>query len=96
MQRFIEETRKLKQMTANANSVFYTAEEVKQHTTDDDCWTVYKGIVYDITEYAKVHPGGRKIFLGKGKDCTELFDKYHPWVNAQYLIGKYQVGVLRQ
>lgn len=94
--RFIEETRKLKQVTANANSVFYTAEEVKQHKTDDDCWTVYKGIVYDITEYAKVHPGGRKIFLGKGKDCTELFEKYHPWVNAQFLIGKYQVGVLRQ
>ena len=54
------------------------------------------GRVYDITEYAKVHPGGRKIFLGKGKDCTELYNKYHPWVNGAYLIGKYQVGVLKR
>ena len=48
-----------------------------------------------MTEYAKVHPGGRKIFLGKGKDCTELFDKYHPWVNCDFLIGKYLVGLLK-
>ena len=83
-------------MNALVAQTFYTLEEVKQHTAEDDCWTVYKGVVYDITEYAKVHPGGRKIFLGKGKDCTELYDKYHPWVNCQYLIGKYQVGILKQ
>ena len=57
----------------NADSVFYTAAEVAEHATDDDCWTVYQGRIYDVTEYAEVHPGGRKIFLGKGKDCTELF-----------------------
>jgi cytochrome b involved in lipid metabolism len=49
-----------------------------------------------VTEYARVHPGGRKIFLGKGKDCTELYNKYHPWVNGAALIGKYQVGVLKK
>lgn len=92
--KFIEKS-KLKQLSEGVNSTFYTMEEVKQHATEDDCWTVYKGLVYDVTEYAKVHPGGRKIFLGKGKDCTELYNKYHPWVNAQYLIGKYQVGVLK-
>jgi cytochrome b involved in lipid metabolism len=73
----------------------YTAEEVAEHVAPDDCWTVYRGKVYDVTEYAKVHPGGRKIFLGKGKDCTALYDQYHPWVNCDYLIGKYQVGVLK-
>jgi len=57
----------------NPDSIGYTVEEVAQHCVDEDCWTVYEGRVYDITEYAKVHPGGRKIFLGKGKDCTELF-----------------------
>lgn len=86
---------KNKAMIESANSTFYTEEEVAKHDTEEDCWTVYKGKVYDVTEYAAVHPGGRKIFLGKGKDCTELFDKYHPWVNCDYLIGKYQVGLLR-
>jgi len=69
----MQETAKLKQITENANNIFYTAEEVAKHKSDDDCWTVYQGRIYDVTEYAKVHPGGRKIFLGKGKDCTELF-----------------------
>ena len=85
----MQETKKIKNMVENANNVFYTMEEVSKHRTDDDCWTVFQGKVYDITEYAKVHPGGRKIFLGKGKDCTELYNQYHPWVNATYLIGKY-------
>lgn len=57
----------------NPDSICYTVEEVAAHSREDDCWTVYEGRVYDVTEYAKVHPGGRKIFLGKGKDCTELF-----------------------
>ena len=57
----------------NADKVFYTAEKVAKHNTEDDCWTIYKGKIYDVTEYAKVHPGGRKIFLGKGKDCKDLY-----------------------
>ena len=74
----------------------YTAEEVAEHNQENDCWTIHDGRVYDVTQYAKVHPGGKKIFLGAGKDCTDLFMQYHPWVNAPYLIGKYQVGVLRR
>jgi hypothetical protein len=35
----------------------------------------FEGRIYDITEYAQIaHPGGKKIYLGKGKDCTELFN----------------------
>lgn len=60
----------MKALTQNANQTYYTLKQVAQHSSEDDCWTVYKGIVYDVTEYAKVHPGGKKIFLGKGKDCT--------------------------
>ena len=60
-------------MVEDPNAVGYTLEEVAQHSTPDDCWTVHEGRVYDVTEYAKVHPGGKKIFLGSGKDCTELF-----------------------
>jgi len=84
----------MKPLVANPDSVFYSLEDVAKHNTEDDCWTVYEGRVYDITEYAKFHPGQRKIYLGKGKDCTELFKQYHSWVNVKYIIGKYQVGVL--
>jgi len=77
------------ELVANPDTVFYTEAEVKKHNKENDCWTIYMGRIYDVTQYAKVHPGGRKIFLGKGKDCTKLFQQYHPWVNVPYLIGKY-------
>ena len=81
-------------MVENPDDVMLTLDEVSKHNKEDDCWTIYQGRVYDVTQYAKVHPGGRKIFLGKGKDCTKIYMQYHPWVNCQYLIGKYQVGVI--
>ena len=94
--KFIQEAAKKQRLVEDPMAVAYTLEEVAQHSTPDDCWTVHEGRVYDVTEYAKVHPGGKKIFLGAGKDCTELYAQYHPWVNAPHLIGKYQVGVLRR
>ena len=93
---FIKQSAQSKQLVEDPNDVFYTAEQVAEHSAQDDCWTIYEGRVYDVTQYAKVHPGGKKIFLGAGKDCTDLFMQYHPWVNTAYLIGKYQVGVLKR
>lgn len=45
------------------------------------------------TKYIQYHPGGvPKLMMGAGKDCTSLFNKYHPWVNAVGMIGKCMVG----
>ncbi|KRX09991.1 Cytochrome b5-like heme/steroid binding domain [Pseudocohnilembus persalinus] len=70
----------------------YTPDEIAQHSEAHDCWTVYQGKVYDITNYIRYHPGGQKIMLGAGKDCTALFTKYHSWVNGSFILQKYQVG----
>ena len=70
--------------------------EVATHDTLDDAWTVFRGLVYNITPYLQYHPGGVDI-LGEGVagcDCTELFDKYHKWVNAHGMIGDLVLGVL--
>lgn len=83
-------------LVENPDTVGYTWDEIAQHATDDDLWTVYEGRIYDVTDYLKVHPGGRKLLLGKGKDCTDLFKQYHPWINCHYMIGKYQVGVVKR
>jgi cytochrome b involved in lipid metabolism len=32
------------------------------------------GKVYDVTEYAKRHPGGNVIYQGAGKDATLIFN----------------------
>ena len=67
--------------------------EVALHKTQDDCWIILHGKVYDISEYLKYHPGGvDKLMLAAGKDATFLFDKYHAWVNYDALLGKCCLG----
>ena len=71
------------------------AEEVATHNTMEDCWTVLRGKVYNLTPYVNFHPGGDKILKAVlGRDCTKLFDKYHKWVNGEYMLEKCKVGVL--
>ena len=51
-------------------------EEVNNHKTRDDCWTVVDGLVYDVTYYIPFHPGGKKIMLGAGKEASKVFRKF--------------------
>jgi cytochrome-b5 reductase len=74
----------------------YTLEEVKQHKTVDDCWMILNGKVYDVTKYIPFHPGGKKMMAAAGKDGTELYNKYHPWVNANFLLEKYHIGFVKR
>lgn len=54
-----------------------TWEEVGEHATQDDCWVVIKGKVYDVTQFGRMHPGGRVIFTQGGRDATDLFANFH-------------------
>lgn len=38
-----------------------TIEEVNEHKQRDDKWLVIQGKAYDITNFAKRHPGGAKV-----------------------------------
>lgn len=70
-------------------------EEVKLHQSQGDAWTVLRGRVYNISPYLRFHPGGLDMLMkGAGKDCTALFNKYHSWVNAEFLLEKCLVGYL--
>lgn len=71
-----------------------TWEELQKHNKPEDAWICIEGKVYDVTKYAPIHPGGKKINLGFGKDGTELFKKYHSWVNTDAIIGKCFIGIL--
>ena len=51
-----------------------TKSEVAQHNSAESLWTILNGKVYDLTMYLDYHPGGvKKLLLGAGIDCTELF-----------------------
>lgn len=70
-------------------------KELSEHASEYDCWTAYKGKVYNITNYIPYHPGGKKkLMLGAGKDCTDLFDRYHKWVNINSILAKCVIGIL--
>lgn len=68
---------------------------MEQHQDENDAWMAVRGYVYDITDFIKIHPGGRIIMDEVGQECTEVYDQNHKWVNPKkYLkdkiIGKYQ------
>ncbi|KAH9386925.1 cytochrome b5 [Nematocida major] len=75
----------------------YTLEEVSAHKCKKSCWIVLSGIVYDVTDYLKDHPGGSNIILeNAGKDCTEIFNTIHPWINYKKLLKKYLIGYVQK
>eukprot|EP00929_Paragymnodinium_shiwhaense_P050250 TRINITY_DN2530_c0_g2_i1.p1 TRINITY_DN2530_c0_g2~~TRINITY_DN2530_c0_g2_i1.p1 ORF type:complete len:513 (-),score=152.97 TRINITY_DN2530_c0_g2_i1:509-2047(-) len=56
-----------------------TMQEVAKHNTKEDCWLVIHGKAYDLTKFARAHPGGSKlIYENAGMDATAPFDHTHP------------------
>ena len=52
-------------------------DQVNQHTTNNNAWTAINGIVYDISNFSKEHPGGaEKIIRDFGINGTQAFSKY--------------------
>jgi fatty acid desaturase len=53
----------------------------KQQVANDDLWTIH-GVRYDMRKFIDRHPGGaHAINLGRGIDCTTLFETYHPFTD---------------
>ena len=53
-------------------------DEVAKHTTEDDCWVVIHGKVYNMTPFLDEHPGGVDVILEHaGKDATAPFEAIH-------------------
>ncbi|KAF4032229.1 Fatty acid desaturase [Phytophthora infestans] len=80
----------------NKSAATYTWQDVAKHNTDNSAWVIIRGIVYDVTEWADRHPGGRElVLLHSGRECTDTFDSYHPFSNrAEKILAKYAIGKL--
>lgn len=71
-----------------------TWEDLAKHNTVNDAWIAIKGRVYDVTEFAKVHPGGDIIFTAAGVDATDVFAAFHSSTSAALMLPPLCVGKL--
>ncbi|KAM7472253.1 hypothetical protein LguiA_010436 [Lonicera macranthoides] len=65
---------------------YITIEELEKHNKPDDLWISIQGKVYNVTDWAKRHPGGDIPLLNMaGQDVTDAFIAFHPGTAWQYL-----------
>jgi len=70
-------------------------EEISNHNTKEDCWTIVNNNVYDITNFISNHPGGEEIVKLCGVDGTSMFDNKHGKSDkAKNTLENYYIGGL--
>jgi hypothetical protein len=63
---------------ATTDPTVFSADDVAQHSTADDCWTIVDGNVYDVTPFVSRHPGGSAAIARIcGVDGTAEFSGQH-------------------
>jgi hypothetical protein len=68
-------------------------DEVRRHNTADDLWVVFSGHVYDLSSFAKNHPGGLEVLLkGVGKDLTKAFENANHSEMTQVFTLNFRIG----
>ncbi|XP_046342718.1 fatty acid desaturase 2-like isoform X2 [Haliotis rufescens] len=76
----------------------FSVEEVTSHNKADDKWLIINGNIYDITTWAKKHPGGAKVISHyAGEDATDAWVAFH---KDREFVQKYmkalQIGVVKE
>ncbi len=78
----------------------YDASEVALHNNEENgYWMIVSGRVYDLTEFAHLHPGGLKIIHEyTGMDATDAYQKILHHVNPEVdsMLGMYEIGAVRR
>lgn len=85
--------------TSDVSGMEISIEEVEKHNKLDDLWTIFRGYVYDITEFVSQHPGGNIIVQAGGKNLETVWhDMGLEWhldhMNIPQYLEKYKIGKL--
>jgi len=76
--------------TNSSKNTGYTAVEVSNHNTVNDCWIIISSVVYDVSSYTHSGPQSH-IFCGK--DNTSALSKEHGLNYISYFT-QYKIGDL--
>ena len=71
-----------------------TMADVEARNTQDECWTVVRGDVYDLTDWIRQHPGGARAIVNMcGTDATQAFEGQHGGnPSAENALENYRIG----
>ncbi|GAB5367213.1 hypothetical protein AAMO2058_001210500 [Amorphochlora amoebiformis] len=71
----------------------FSREEIGRHDTEESCWIVIDGDVYDVTEWLPLHPGNKGPILDMaGKDASVIFHHLHGKDILPKFGHKYKIG----
>ncbi|KAJ3709363.1 hypothetical protein LUZ61_013068 [Rhynchospora tenuis] len=78
----------------NGSLPIISPSELALHTKESSLWLSIHGLVYDVTPWLPLHPGGRLPLLSlAGRDATDPFLAYHP-ASAHSALDPFLVGRL--
>ncbi|KAJ2986036.1 hypothetical protein NUW58_g5223 [Xylaria curta] len=56
----------------------FDGTEVAKHNTNEDCWVVINGKIWDVSEFLRDHPGGASVIAAySGRDATDAYNEIH-------------------
>lgn len=84
---------------ADVSPVEHDVSEIVAHNDDEHgYWLVIDGIVYDLTEFVRMHPGGPRVIQGyAGMDASQGYGRAHSGrTETDAMRDMYRIGVVRR
>jgi len=74
----------------------FTADQVAEHATESDCYSIVGEGVYELTAWIASHPGGAQDIIDMcGVDATESYDEQHGNKEGTHeSLEKFKIGTL--
>ncbi|KAL2443993.1 L-lactate dehydrogenase (cytochrome) [Exophiala dermatitidis] len=81
-------------MTSNMKT--FSTNEVSLHNSADDAWIIINGVIWDMSGFAPMHPGGEDVIQEHfGKDASKSYNGIHsPGLVSNYLKQAKAIGVV--
>ncbi len=79
--------------------IYDNSEIAKHNNPQNGYWMVIQGQVYDVSEFAQLHPGGHQLlFANAGLDATRSYEKAEHHLNPEVhsMLDLYKIGRVRR